>query len=135
MLKVENIKKGETLLAVVLRDSSPDKQLEFLTPSDFPLQLGVHKRKKDEVIEPHEHVQFKELKNLEVQEIIFVKKGKVSVDIYQKKDLLKNIILNDGDAILLNCGHSLKFLEDTEMIEVKQGPYRGKSYEKYYMKK
>ena len=135
MLKVENIKKNENLLAVILRDSSPQKQVEFLTPNDFSLQLGVHKRKKDEIVEPHEHVSFEEVKNLQVQEVIFVKKGKISVGIYYKKKLIKNVILKENDLILLNSGHSVKFLEDTELIEVKQGPYRGKYSEKKYLKK
>ena len=135
MLKVENIKKNEHLLAVILRNSLPQKQVEFLTPNDFSLQLGVHKRKKNEIVEPHEHVSFEEVKNLQVQEVIFVKKGKISVDIYFKKNLIKNVILKENDLILLNSGHSVKFLEDTELIEVKQGPYRGKYSEKKYLKK
>ena len=135
MLKVENIKKDEKLLAVILRNSSPGKQVEFLTPNDFSLQLGVHKRKKNEIVEPHEHVPFDEAKNLQVQEVILVKKGKISVDIYHKKDLIKNVVLNSNDLILLNSGHSVEFLEDTELIEIKQGPYRGKDSEKSYLKK
>ena len=135
MLKVENIKKDEKLLAVILRNSSPEKEVEFLTPNDFSLQLGIHKRKKNEIVEPHEHVPFEEVKNLEVQEVIFVKKGKISVDIYHKKKMVKNAVLGSNDLILLNSGHSVKFLEDTELIEIKQGPYRGRNSEKSYLKK
>ena len=135
MLKVENIKKDEKLLAVILRNSSPGKQVEFLTPNDFSLQLGVHKRKKNDIVESHEHVPFEEVKNLEVQEVILVKKGKVSIGVYHKKKLIKNVILNSNDLILLNSGHSVKFLEDTELIEIKQGPYRGRDSEKNYLKK
>ena len=135
MLKVENIKKNENILAVILRNSSSEKQVEFLTPNDFFLQLGVHKRKKNEIVKPHNHVPFGEVKNLEVQEVILVKKGKISVGIYHKKDLIKNVVLGVDDLILLNCGHSVKFLEDTELVEIKQGPYRGKDSEKSYLKK
>ena len=128
MLKVENIKKDDLLLAVILRNSSPEKQVEFLTPNDFSMQLGVHKRKKNEIVEPHEHMPFRQVKNLAVQEMLFVKKGKISVDIYHKGNIIKNVILNNNDWILLNCGHGVKFLEDTELIEAKQGPYRGRDY-------
>ena len=86
-------------------------------------------------MEPHEHVPFKEAKNLEVQEVLFVKKGKISIDVYHKKDLIKNVILSSNDLILLNSGHSVKFLNDTELIEIKQGPYRGRDLEKSYLKK
>ena len=133
MLKVEKIENNGKILAIVLRSSSPDQAVEFITPNEFPLQLGVHKRKKNEIVEAHEHFQFKELKNLEVQEIIFVKKGKISISIYDKKDLFKTIILNNNDIILLNSGHSVKFLEDTKMFEVKQGPYRKRDKEKKFL--
>ncbi|MHA1381691.1 MAG: hypothetical protein ACTSRG_25255 [Candidatus Helarchaeota archaeon] len=39
--------------------------------------------------------------------------------------------LNDGDLIvLLSGGHGFKFLEETKMIEIKQGPYTGRDNDK-----
>ena len=54
-----------------------------------------------------------------------VKKGKGTFLIYSiKKDIFIKKIINKGDFILIGeCGHSLKMLENSELIEVKQGPY------------
>lgn len=130
MLKVEYIKKDGKILAIILRSTATDKNVEFVTPKDFGLQLGVHKRKKNEIIKAHDHIPFKILKNLPVQEIIFVKRGKMSVGLYHNKNPFKEVIVTSNEIILLNTGHNVKFLEDTKMVEVKQGPYREREYEK-----
>ena len=130
MLKVEEIKKNRKILAIILRSTIPDKNVEFVTPKDFGLQLGMHKRKKGDYVKAHYHLPFDTLKNLQVQEIIIVKKGKMSVGLYYNKKIYKEVIVSSNEIILLNTGHNVKFLEDTEMIEVKQGPYRERENEK-----
>jgi len=61
------------------------------------------------------------------QEVLFVRRGKVKVDFYSKhKQHIGSRILSQGDVILLaSGGHGFEMLEETEMIEVKQGPYLG----------
>ena len=130
MLKSEEIKKDGKILAIILRSAASDKNVEFVTPKEFPMQLGVHKRKKGDYVKAHEHIPFGRLKNLAVQEVIFVKKGKLLVGLYHKKKVYRKVIISSGEIILLNTGHNVKFLEDTKMIEVKQGPYREREYEK-----
>jgi len=84
------------------------------------------KRPKGYAIPPHVHnfvpreVQF-------TQEVLFIKSGKVRVDFYdEQQNYLESHILNPGDVILLAYGgHGFEFLGETEMIEVKQGPYAG----------
>ena len=130
MLKAEEIKKDGKILAIILRSSASYKNVEFVTPKEFPMQLGVHKRKKGDYVSAHEHIPLGRLKNLAVQEVIFVKKGKLLVGLYHKKKVYRKVIISSGEIILLNTGHNVKFLEDTKMIEVKQGPYREREYEK-----
>ena len=77
-------------------------------------------------IPPHVHnpapreVQF-------TQEVLFIKRGKLRVDFYDDDHTyLESRILEAGDTILLATGgHGFEVLEETEMIEVKQGPYAG----------
>lgn len=133
MLKVEEISKDGKTLAIILRSTSTDKSVEFVTPKDFGLQLGVHKRKKGDFVKAHEHVPFDELKNLQVQEILFVKKGKILVGLYNGKKLYKEVVVSSDETILINTGHYVKFIEDTELIEVKQGPYRERDNEKKFV--
>ena len=93
MLKFEKIEKDGKILAIVLRSEKPDNSIEFVTPKEFPLQLGMHKRKKGDYVTAHEHVPFNEVKNLQVQEILFVKKGKISVGLYSGKNLFKEVVV------------------------------------------
>jgi len=129
MLQIEEIKYNNFLLAVIVKKSEVDNGLQFPTPNDFGLQLGFHNRPKGEYINAHEHVPFENI-SLPVQEILMIKSGKILITLFHEKKKYKEITLIDGDIIVLNCGHSLKFLEDTKLVEVKQGPYRQKQYEK-----
>jgi len=44
---------------------------------------------------------------------------------------INEAILTDGDLIvLLSGGHGFEFLEETKMIEVKQGPYTDREHDK-----
>jgi len=130
MLKSEEIKKDGKILAIILHSASTDKSVEFITPKDFGLQLGIHKRKKGEIVKAHDHIPFDILKNLPVQEVIFVKSGKMSIGLYHNKKPYKEVVVSSNEIILLNTGHNVRFLEDTEMVEVKQGPYRERQNEK-----
>jgi len=84
------------------------------------------KRPAGYIIKPHVH-NIVERKVEYTQEVLFIKKGKVRVDFYDdERNYLKSIILEEGDVILLaHGGHGFEMLEETEIIEVKQGPYAG----------
>jgi mannose-6-phosphate isomerase-like protein (cupin superfamily) len=58
------------------------------------------------------------------QEVLFIKSGKLRIDLYSSKKYYRSFILNKGDIIFLSSGgHGFKMLKPTEIIEVKQGPY------------
>ncbi len=61
------------------------------------------------------------------QEVLLIKSGKVRVDFFDnEQQYIKSTILHPGDVILLSDGgHGFKMLEQSEIIEVKQGPYCG----------
>ena len=60
-------------------------------------------------------------------ETLFIRKGKVKADIYDKKLILvASFSLNVGDIIVLHAGgHGFTMEDDSSMFEVKQGPYAG----------
>lgn len=112
------------IIAIIIRNEFSNEGTEFFTPGDFSQQLGYIKHKKGDTIQEHIHV----LQQREVfytLETLFVKKGKVRVNFFDRDTtFLTNRELNTGDVILLaSGGHGFEFLEETEMIEVKQGPY------------
>ena len=121
---IEYIKCNEITLAIVIRNSFSANDIKFFTPQDFSQQLGYMKRKKGYIIEPHVHNKIPREITL-TQEVLILKRGKVRVDFYDDgKRYSESSILYSGDIILLaNGGHGFTMLEESEIIEVKQGPY------------
>lgn len=125
---IENITNNGKLLSVIIRASYKSDGIEFFTPDDFSQQLAYMNRAKDYVIPPHVHNSVQRDVHF-TQEVLVIKSGKVRVDYYD--DSMKYIesrILHQGDVVLLAYGgHGFQMLEDSEMIEVKQGPYAGEN--------
>ena len=120
----EIIKYKDNILAIVIRANFKSDGIKFFTPEDFSQQLGYMNRPKNYVIEPHLHNTVDRNVKL-MKEVLYIKSGKVRVDFYDdKKNYVESRILNQGDVILLAMGgHGFKMIEQTEIIEVKQGPY------------
>jgi hypothetical protein len=123
---IEEIKHGSQLLAIIIRANYKKDGISFFTPQDFSQQLGYMNRPVGYVIEPHVH-NLVERKVTLTQEVLYIKSGKVKVDFYDDEQAyLESSIIETGDVILLaSGGHGFEMLADSEMIEIKQGPYCG----------
>ena len=123
---IEYIFEDDKLLAIILRTSFHKEGIDFFTPSDFSQQLGYMNRCKGYKIQPHIHNKVERTIDY-TQEVLFIKSGLVRVDFYKTdKTYYKSKLLNTGDVILLSFGgHGFEMLEDSEIIEVKQGPFAG----------
>jgi len=123
---IEQIVHNEKLLSVIIRANYKSEGIEFFTPDDFSQQLAYMNRAKDYVIPPHVHNAVQRDVHF-TQEVLVIKSGKVRVDYYDDdKKYLESRVLNQGDVVLLAYGgHGFEMLEDSEIIEVKQGPYAG----------
>lgn len=123
---IERISHCENELALVIRHSFKKNGIEFFTPNNYSQQIGYMNRPTGYIIPPHIHnpvlreVQY-------TKEVLFIKSGRVRVDFYSdQKEYLESTILEVGDVILLAYGgHGFEMLEQSEIIEVKQGPYAG----------
>ncbi|MCM8765848.1 MAG: hypothetical protein NC920_03275 [Candidatus Omnitrophica bacterium] len=131
---IERITADNILLALILRRNFNKKGGNFVTAQENPLQLGIFKYNPGEIIRPHNHRRInRHIKT--TQEILYIVRGKVKVDLFFKNKRIVSKILKEGDTILLaNGGHGFKFLSDTEILEVKQGPYIDKGTDKRYLK-
>ena len=121
---MQSISDDSGLLAVIIRADFQADGIVFATPNELPQQLGYMKRPAGYEIDPHVHV----LKRYDVQyssETLFIRKGKVRIDFYSEdRQYLSSEILMAGDVVLLSRGgHGFEMLEESEIIEVKQGPY------------
>ena len=128
MGKLEQIKKKERLLAMIIRNDYSCEGVDFITSDDYSQQVAYMHHPTGKVIDAHIH----NLVHRDVvltQEVLFIKKGRLRVDFYDDyEDYLESRILGSGDVILLvSGGHGFQVLEEVEMIEVKQGPYSGEA--------
>ena len=123
---VERITHNDSLLAVIIRSHHSGEGIEFLTPDSFSQQLAYMNRPAGYKISPHFHNEVRR-EVFYTQEVLLVRKGKVKVDFYdQEQSYLESLILQTGDVVLLaSGGHGFEMLEQSEIIEVKQGPYSG----------
>lgn len=123
---IEYFRHHNQLLSIIIRRNFEKDGIEFFTPNDFSQQLAYMKRPKDYVIPPHVHNPV--LREVQLtQEVLFIKSGRVRVDFYDDdKNYLESTTVEAGDVILLaHGGHGFEMLEESEIIEVKQGPYAG----------
>ena len=121
---MEQIEYNNELIALIIRNSYDSTGINFFTPDSFSQQLAFINHPKETSIKPHIHKLVKR-EVFYTQEVLIIRKGKLKVDLYTNdKQYICSRILCSGDVILLaSGGHGFKMLEDTEMIEVKQGPY------------
>jgi hypothetical protein len=123
---IEIIKYKSLVYAIIIRKRFKLKKnsIKFFTNSNFSQQLGYMHRPKNYKISPHTHK-----KNLRrvfyTQEVLFMRKGKVKVNFYNlSKIFFTSKIIQTGDTILLaHGGHGFDFIKQSELIEIKQGPF------------
>ncbi|MDD2714822.1 MAG: hypothetical protein PHW04_02890 [Candidatus Wallbacteria bacterium] len=126
MMNVIKITKDDCILAIIITNDFSSDGISFFTPDEFSQQLAYMKRPDGYIIPPHVHNPVPREVSF-TKEVLFIKSGKVRVDFYDdNKVYIESKILHKGDVILLAFGgHGFTMLEESEIIEVKQGPYVG----------
>lgn len=126
MGQVEEVRKKNKLLAMIIRNNYTCEGVDFITPGDYSQQVAYMHHPAGKVIDAHVH-NLVHRNVVMTQEVLFVKKGVLRVDFYDEyEDYLESRDLHAGDVILLiSGGHGFLVLEEVEMVEVKQGPYSG----------
>lgn len=124
---MKRLEYNGTTLAMIIPADYHAEGIHFFTPDTFSQQLGYMNRLQGYAIPPHDHNPVP--RTIEwTQEVLFIRSGKVRLDLYapETREYLESHILNVGDVVLLaHGGHGFVMLEQSEIIEVKQGPYAG----------
>lgn len=126
--KMEAITDGLEPIALIVRAEYDQSGLRFFTPATFSQQVAYMRHPVGHRIEPHIHALLPR-QVFYTQEVLIVRKGQVRVDLFSSsREFLCSRSLGPGDLILLcGGGHSFEMLQETVMIEIKQGPYTGDS--------
>jgi mannose-6-phosphate isomerase-like protein (cupin superfamily) len=123
---IESVRDGAVELAVIVRAGYHRPGVTFVTPNEYSQQLGDMSRPAGDRIAAHVHNPVPRAVVF-TREVLFVRSGSMRVDFYSDCGAyVESRLVGAGDVILLAAGgHGFEMLEDTEMIEVKQGPYAG----------
>ena len=123
---VEHITSDQQLLCILIRVEMLPEVTTFLTPPEFKQQVGYIVYPAEGEIARHTHRSI-ERQLVGTSEVLVVKKGRCLLDIYNDEHkLVATRELNVGDIMLMvGGGHGFRMLEDTVLLEIKQGPYTG----------
>jgi cupin fold WbuC family metalloprotein len=132
---IERIENKGLLYALVIRNDYEPEGVNFVTTPEDTMQIGVIKHPGGTVVKPHIHKSVSRT-IAQTQEVLFIHRGKVLAKFYDDEgNEVARVTLNGSDAVLLLAGgHGFDILEDTKMIEVKQGPYYGFEQDKVRLK-
>lgn len=123
---MERIEHEGDVLAIVIRRDYESSGIEFFTDNDSSQQLGYMRRPEGYIVAAHRHNPV-ERAVTQTQEVLFIRRGRCRLNLYGSGDeVIVSTELLTGDVVLLSSGgHGLLMLEETEIIEVKQGPFSG----------
>lgn len=124
--RVETIRHQDKVLCILVRALPAPTQTEFYTPNDYNLQMGNIVYPAGGAIPRHSHRPVTRTVT-GTSEVLVVQKGRMLIDLYDDaKSLVATREMSVGDAVaLVSGGHGFRLLEDTVLLEVKQGPYSG----------
>ena len=134
-MKAEIIEYKNNRFAYIIRKSENFIGKNFFgEPGDY-LQVGYMDLEKSEKIQPHKHKN-RETLITSTLEVLYIISGKMKANFYNdnNKRIISKIIYSGDLIVLLSGAHGFEFIEKTKMIEIKQGPYRGKEKDKVIIK-
>lgn len=123
-------------MAILVRSSASVDGIRFFTPGTFSQQLGLMSRPSGYVVPPHTH-NLVERTITQTQEVLLLRKGSIRVTIYGSDARAISVLeMAPGDVILLaHGGHKIEMLEESEILEIKQGPYAGPDDKTHFKEK
>jgi len=132
---IEKVEWENEAIALIIHHDYDKDGVNFVTSEDEPIQVGILKHQCGTKIKPHIHKNQPRTIS-EVQEVLHIEYGKVEAEFYNASGKkVRQTVLNSGDTILLlTGGHGFNILEDSKIIEVKQGPYYGPEEDKQLLK-
>lgn len=116
---------GQHIATIVRADAEPTKTT-FVTPDCYYQQGGFVVYGQGKEVPRHMHLPLQR-HLVGTPETLLIRKGRVEADLYGlDKSFIATVTLNKGDMILLVAGgHCFRFIEDSVLFEIKQGPYTG----------
>jgi mannose-6-phosphate isomerase-like protein (cupin superfamily) len=118
--------------AVLLSAEDFQPGAKFVSEPEWRLQVGLLTLPPGHAIAAHSHLPKDACPLESTQEFLLVVRGKMEVDFFDEMGRsFHTETMREGDALLhIRGGHAFRFFEETRLIEVKSGPYRGRENDK-----
>ncbi len=126
MDEVEQIMSEGELLAFIVRAEARMDKTAFLTPPQQNFQVGFVVYPQGGQIAPHAHNPV-ERRVTGTFEVLVVRSGRCEIEVFNRaRERVATRELRAGDLLfVIEGGHAFRMLEDTTLLEIKQGPYAG----------
>ncbi|HWP46805.1 MAG TPA: hypothetical protein VNM22_06545 [Candidatus Limnocylindrales bacterium] len=134
-MSIESIEYNGVKYAEIIWADTRVEKTTFFSPPESSFQFGLLAHEAGFIEPPHYHKPISRQIH-DLQQMFVVQRGVVAVQLYSDDgDLLREIILHPGDAIVLVHGvHAIRVIEDMQCISVKQGPFLGTEHDKVFVK-
>jgi hypothetical protein len=131
-MSIESINDKDGTLIAQVYDITNIGSTSFPTPEESSLQFGVGITAEDKTLEAHIHKRVKRTVD-NTSEFLCVVSGLMKVDIYSESEILVTTVELRKNMALLQFygGHKIFLQAGTKYFELKQGPYYGRSWDKY----
>jgi len=123
---IEHVMDGETTLAIIIRAEMSPERTTFITPDAHKQQVGFVVYPAGGEVARHIHRPL-ERHIVGTSEVLVIQQGRCEMDVYNDdREFVATRELKRGDVLIMVAGgHGFRMLEDTVLLEVKQGPYTG----------
>lgn len=100
--------------------------IKFLTQQTDEFQVGIMERPTGYEVKAHQHPELNRVV-VNTTEFLYVEEGSAEVTVFDEEwtELHKQSVKAGDFLLFFRGGHQLTMLQETRLIEVKQGPYPG----------
>ena len=122
----EEIQYSGERYAIILNTLDSPEGLNFVTQNSDYIQAGLWNYKKGTELSTHYHNYYERVSH-RTSEVVYVAEGKVECTVFTEEGkLIWKGVLNKGHLIIqLQGAHKYRTLEDSIVVETKNGPYFG----------
>ena len=115
------------LMAILIKNEHKSHGIDFLTSDDAFMQVAIMNHPKGHIIQPHYHNLVSRVIDYTCEALI-IKNGILDVFLYENMIMIHEFKIKKGDVLVLySGGHGFKCCGEVSMIEIKQGPFVGKT--------
>ncbi len=123
---MKKILYNEEIISIVVDLKEVKEGLDFFSSDEDFIQVGTWNYEKGKTLPLHYHNKF-ERTSYRTSESVYVVKGKVECNLFTENgEFIEKVVLEEGQLIIqLSQAHEYIILEDSVVLEVKNGPYFG----------